>query len=252
VILLVVWILAVLIMPRTAVMLAGRAVDVPSVDEMAYQKRQLSMQYMREDMQELARMVGGESDGSNFSVRFETESDDPEEAQRQAQQRVEDFMKAQQELADARQDKMDTFAEQLNNERLNRQNVQRRWAFGLSRLSPAASFSLALTTLAGTSLAAERHYLDAAKAYQQSIDTFLREKSGMSLGGGMMIVMRVGGEVEEEAEPIDINEVPAFDYQPPALSAVIAPALWDMGLLVVFTLVFLTGAYFSFLKYDVR
>ena len=251
IVLLVVWILAVLVVPRTAVMLAGRAVDVPSVDEMAYQKRQLSVQYMREDMHRLAEMVGGSSDGSNFSVSFSTDSDDPEEAQRQAQQQIEEFMKAQQEMSDSRQEKLDVFNEQLNNERLNRQIIQRRWAFGLARISPAASFNLALTTLAGTSLEVERRFMNAAKVYQQSIDTFLRKKSGMSLGGGMMIVMRMGGE-EEEAEPIDINEVPAFDYQLPELSSVAPPALWDMGLLAVFNLVFLMGAYFAFMKYDVR
>ena len=56
IILLVVWILAVLVTPRAAVLYAGRAVEVPSVDDIAYQKRQLLTQLIREDMKEIARM----------------------------------------------------------------------------------------------------------------------------------------------------------------------------------------------------
>ena len=47
--LLVVWIIGVLIVPRTAVLISGRTVDVPTLDEINYEKNKLSNQLRRDD-----------------------------------------------------------------------------------------------------------------------------------------------------------------------------------------------------------
>ena len=251
-IMLVVWILAVLVVPRAAVLYAGRAIEVPSVDDISYQKRQLQTQLIQDDMKELARAMGGESDGGGIRLSFNEEAEDPEEAQRRMQERMENFQRKQQELADERDKKMAELSEKLNTERYNRQRVQQRWAFGLSRISPASAFTLAITALAGTSLEAEDHFMEAATDYQRTFRSFQEEKAGMSGGGGFMIVMRSGDEEEQEPEKIDVSEIPAFTYEKPALTQIAQTLTLDAGLLVFFNILFFAAAFVAFLRYDVR
>ncbi|MEM8484325.1 MAG: ABC transporter permease [Bacteroidota bacterium] len=252
ILLLVIWILTILIIPRTAVLFAGRAVEVPSVDEISYQKRQLQSQLVQEDMKALAKALGGESDGGSISFEFREESTSQEEAQERMEERMNKFRETQEELADAREEKMANLSERLNTERYNRQRIQQKWAFGLSRISPASAFTLAITNLAGTSLDAEDQFMQAANDYQQVFRTFQEEKAGMSGGGGFMIVMRTNNENEPPPEAIKISEVPVFEYASPRLAS-IAPSLsLDIGLLVFFNLFFFAAAFVAFLKYDVR
>jgi hypothetical protein len=227
---------------------------VPSIDDIAYQKRQKMMQMASEDMKALAASIGGESDGASFRLEIEETSDDPEAAQQQMQERMENFMKKQRELADKRDEEMAVLSEKLNTERYNRQQVQQRWAFGLAQVSPAASFTLAITELAGTSLRTEDHFMAAVRDYQTAFKTFQEEKAGLSGGAGFMIVMRTeteGGE-EAEPEPIDVNEVPAFSYTPPTLQDTLPHAIRRLGMLAVFNLVFFAAAFTAFVRYDVR
>ncbi len=252
ILLLVIWILAILIIPRTAVLFAGRAVEVPSVDEISYQKRQLQMQLVQDDMKALAQALGGESDGGSMRFEFNEESENPEEAQRKMQERMEKFQQTQQELADARDEKMNSLSEKLNTERYNRQRVQQRWAFGLARISPTSPFTLAITNLAGTSLDAEDAFMEAARTYQQSFRTFQEKKAGMSGGGGFMIVMRTEDENHPEPEPINVSELPAFEYTPPQMASILPSLALDVGLLVFFNLAFFAAAFVAFLRYDVR
>ena len=252
ILLLVIWILAILIIPRSAVLFAGRAVEVPSIDDISYQKRQLQMQLVSEDMKAIAKALGGESDGSSMSFEFNEESDNPDEARKRMEERMEKFQRTQQELADAREKKMADLSEKLNTERYNRQRIQQRWALGLARISPTSAFTLAITDLAGTSLDAEDQFMEAAQEYQRTFRAFQEEKAGMSGGGGFMIVMRTEGDDQPEPEPIKASELPAFEYQPPQLASIMPSLTLDFGLLVFFNLVFFGCAFIAFLRYDVR
>ena len=252
IILLVIWIMAVLVLPRAAVLYAGRAIEVPSIDDIAYQKRHLQSQLIQDDMKELARSMGGESDGGSISFSFNEESDDPDEARRRMQERMQQFQQKQQELADARDAKMAELSEKLNTERYNRQQVQQRWAFGLSRISPASAFTLAITSLAGTSMVAEEQFMESVNAYQRSFRSFQEEKAGMSGGSGFMIVMRTEGDDEPEPEQIDVSELPAFNYEAPPLKEIAPAVALDSGILVFFNVLFFAAAFVAFLRYDVR
>jgi ABC-2 type transport system permease protein len=231
--LLAVWIFSVLIIPRTAVVLAGRAVAVPSVDEIASQKNRLSAQLWKEDRQRL----------STFRP---AQSSDPEAMMRE-------FNKFMQGNADEREKKMNDLAQRLNEDRRNRQAQQERVAFGLARVSPAATFSLAAANLAGTSIALKQHFLDAATTYQQSFARFIQEKTGMNLGGGFIFRMQRTTDGDEPQEkPIDAGELPAFQYEPMKLPEVFDNAILDLGILLLFNMIFFAAGVIKFLRYDVR
>jgi ABC-type transport system involved in multi-copper enzyme maturation permease subunit len=230
--LLVGWIFAVLIIPRVSVLLAGRAVDVPSVDEVASQKNRYNAQLWEEDRKQMA------------AFKPTASNDEPQKV-------VQEFNTFMQNIADERDKKMQEFSSRVNEERSNRQHVQEWLAFGLSRISPASVFSLAVTSLAGTSLSLKDYFHQSAIAYQRLFAKFMKEKTGMLTGGRMMIFRRSVDD-GNKPKPIDPNELPSFSYTPMSLHDVFSSSLIDVGLLLFFNLVFFVAAYVGFMRYDVR
>jgi len=228
--LLVIWIFAVLIVPRTAVFVAGRAVDVPSVDEVDFQKSTYLSQLWDEDMKQL-----DEFRRSNPGT--------PGESREDRRRRFRAFMT---ELADARTEKLDAFAQRLNEDRYNRDLSRQHLALGIARVSPASVFTLAATNLAGTSLDLKNRFDAAARSYRESYARFIKEKTGSSSSFWWM------GAQNQNAPDINPNELPVFEYKEVPVSDHVTSALPDLGLLLLFNLVFFTGAFVAFLRYDVR
>jgi len=229
--LLVIWIFGVLIVPRASVLLAGRAVDVPSVDEISFQKNRLSSQLWQEDK---AKMPGFKPENSS----------DPEKM-------VEEFNRFMEDLADQREQKTREFAERLNEDKYNRQKKQQDLAFALARLSPSTSMTLAATSLAGTSMDLKNRYQAEAMDYQQAYGKFIKEKTGIN-PGGRMIMVKMTMDDAEKPEPINPYELPQFEYKPIAFAESFHSALSDIGLLVLYNLVFFAGAFLAFNRYDLR
>ncbi|MBC8180445.1 ABC transporter permease [candidate division KSB1 bacterium] len=230
--LLVFWIFAVFIIPRASVLLAGRAVSVPSVDEHSYQKGRLRAQLWEEDRHKMAEFKPDEKE-------------DPMKI-------VDKFNEFMQNLADERDKKIQELTKRLNEDRRNKQLQQQRLAFGLVRVSPSALFSLAATNLVGNSLDMKQHFIDEATGYQTTYAQFMKEKTGMNLGGNVILFkMKRGGE-EEEEKPIDPKEMPEFFYNAEPVSQVLEKAFLDLGLLVFYNIIFFVGAFVGFIRYDVR
>lgn len=228
--LLMAWILFVLIIPRTSILLAGRAIGVPSIDEIHAQKFRNQSQLWAEDMQKINAFVPPSNDPGQAIAAFNT------------------FMNKTREDREA---KIAEFNQRLNEDRNNRQAVQREWAFRIARLSPAASLSLAVMNLAGTSYGIEQQFLDQARSYQQSFAQFIKSKNNGETGGHMVRI-QVGGAPQDKAKPINPYEIPAFQFQPMSLGQYITPALSDLGLLIGFNWIFFAGAVWAFLRFDVR
>ncbi|MCG3120541.1 MAG: hypothetical protein ALAOOOJD_03285 [bacterium] len=147
---------------------------------------------------------------------------------------------------------MQALSKRLNEERRNREAVRERVAFSMARLSPAAAFSLATTNLVGTSLELKQQYLNAATDYQQAYAKFMKEKTGMLLGGFRIMAFRSGDGQEAKKDPINPREIPPFVFKTVPLQDVFGAALVDLGILALFNLIFFSGAYVVFLRYDVR
>jgi len=229
--LLVVWIFMVLIIPRASVLISGQAVDVPSVDQIDYEKSKYSRQLFGERMNGMQKFIQQNRDNDDHG---------------QFMADMQEFMGQQQDDFDA---KMLVLTEQLNEQRNNKAGLQQNLALALARISPTASFSLAAADLASTSLALRSSYMDAANSYQSAYAQFMQSKDADSQG---FRFMRHGNDEVEEPEEIDLRELPEFTYQPPDASEAIAASLPDLGLLLLFNIVFFAGAFVAFLKYDVR
>ncbi len=232
--LLVIWIGGVLILPRAATLLAGRAVDVPSVDELAAQKASYSRQLwqtFRADMKNFRAPEGAPKDDVQATLSA--------------------FNQYMDSVTAIRDEKMDAFAGRLNEERHNRQMQRQKVAFNFARVSPAASLSLATARLAGTSLDLKNRFYEEATAYRKAYNAFMKEKTGMNVGGRMMMWKMTDGE-EEPPEKIDLTELPAFDFNTASLSDALGDSIVDIGLLGLFNLLFIAGAFVAFMRYDLR
>jgi ABC-type transport system involved in multi-copper enzyme maturation permease subunit len=227
--LLVIWILTVLVIPRSAVLFAGRAVEVPSVDEIGSQMARLNQQLFTEDREKMAAFKPAT----------------PGEPQKA----MEEFQKFMGKIADEREQRMNDLSSRLNEERANRQAIQQAVAFGIARVSPSACFALAASSLAGTGLSLQAHYRREAQAYQQSYAKFIMDKTGINPGGGMVFRMMTGG---EKPRPIDPQEMPPFQFRRLTLRDQLPESALDLALLALFCLVFFGIAQAAFQRYDVR
>jgi len=226
---LVIWIAAVLIIPRASVLISGRLVDVPNIDEISAQKSRYRAQLWEEDRPKL----------NNFSAPTGT---NPQELMQQ-------FSSFMSELSRERQQKIDAFDQKLNQEYQNRVRQREKLALTISRISPASLFTMALTSLAGTSLQLENRFREQINTYQITYASFMKEKTGRETGGFRMIISN--GQ-QQEQEPLDPDEVPQFEFNEASLSDTLSASLPDMGLLILLNFLFFGTAFSAFLNYDLR
>lgn len=224
---LVIWILSVVVIPRASVIVAGRWINVPSADEVNSKKTKFRQQLSEEQFKKMASFTP--KAGGNIDMA--------------------EFQKFMSQLQEETNKKQLEYSDKLNEERNNKQAIQQDVAFGISRISPSACFSLAATNVAGTSLNLSQDFIDQAVAYQDIFKKFQISKTGGSTGGGMMIFTRNS---DEEEKKIDTKELPQFKFNSPEFNKVIGQSIIDLAILIIYNLVFFFGSFIAFLKYDLR
>ncbi|MDF1545576.1 MAG: DUF3526 domain-containing protein [bacterium] len=158
-------------------MLGGNGAGKPSVDEVAAKKASFDSGLWKDFRVGMASFKAPETNKENDIEGLMSQ-----------------FNKFTDSLTAIRDEKMNEFAGRLNEERINRQKVQRTTALNLARLSPTASLDLATAELAGTSISLKSRYRDAALAYQKKYAEFMHEKTGMNVGGRMIVMkMEIDG-----------------------------------------------------------
>jgi len=162
-----------------------------------------------------------------------------------------DFKRQYQELAadyDRRQrDRMREIDQELERDRA----TQRRLSRAIALLSPASALTFFVTDAAGTGDLAYENYREAVGNQYQIIDrsVFAKERTnrfrvsseGSSMSGGF------GG-----GESPDLDEIPPFEVQEPALSSVVRFNVWALASLLCYLIIPFLISYVVFLKYDVR
>lgn len=128
----------------------------------------------------------------------------------------------------------------------NKQQYLAKLAIGLSKLSPSSTMTYAAMNLAGTGIEGQGHFLTSVRAYQEKFAAYFAPKIQEEQR------MRWTNPAALKNKPIDISDMPRFQYQQESLSDILGRVVVDMSLMVLLVLLFLSGAYVSFLKYDVR
>ena len=251
--LLVIWVCSVLIIPRASVLIAGNLVEVPTVEEINFKQAQL----MRQNSDDLSERLNKFS--SEAYSKLSQSGDRSREAMDKTQDSIAEFVD---KIDSEHSEKVKELTGRLNEDRHNRQMQQEKLAFGISRISPAAVFNLASTTFCGTSLDLKNNFLKQAAIYSETFNAFIREKTGEDAGSLGAVLKRAttaaiasarGEKVEPPStKPINSREIPEFIYQPSELSDILYDALPDIALLILFNIIFFSGAFISFLRYDLR
>ncbi len=240
-ILLVGWVVLVLIVPRAATMTAGQIAPVTSVAEIESQKDRFRTD--RWISYRGVRMKLWEERNSTMSSMTEEQRNQYREANRQAWDEEENAAREE------TMDEINEFSRMLDEELRNQKAAQEKLAFTLSRISPASAYKLTAMNLANTGTSLKNKYEDAMKDYRTSFTQFVEAKReedrNRNRGRG-----RFGA--RENQDPLDLSELPRFESPNESFAEAVAPAIVDLGLLSLFTILSFAGAFVAFIRYDVR
>jgi ABC-type transport system involved in multi-copper enzyme maturation permease subunit len=122
-------------------------------------------------------------------------------------------------------------------------------------LSPIVIYRRASEVIAGTGINHCVNLLRQVKEYQTNLKEYIRAKDAEDPDSLHLIFPEEGCAQSWRAishNPVDFATVPKFQERDQALGRSLKLAIWDIGLLMLFNLVFFVASYVSFLKYDVR
>ncbi len=225
--LLVFWIFSVFIVPRAAVLIAGRAVEVPNTDEITAQKTRYRMQLFAEDRPKMAAFKPS-SNGDMQAV-------------------MKEFQKMMADLGDERAKKVAILSQKLDENLSNREQLRDQVASLLAQLSPTAAYAFTVADLAHSGLQLPKRFLTSAKEYKQVFDGFIASKTGSKTNGMVMIF-----ETDDDERPkINVSEIPVYSLTNPSITEIWSQVSFGFSVLLLFNGLGLIIAMTGFMKADV-
>ncbi len=246
---LVIWIVAVLIIPRAGAIIAGQLVPVPSVAEVEGQHDAYAKQcWLKFSNDRENRWRERNAPMNNLGK---------EERDKYRDDHLWVWMEEDDSARKAAQQEIDGHAVKLNQELRNRQATQQALVYILSRFSPTASFQFTAMNLAGTDIDLKSRYEDAMNIYRETFNGFTGKKQKQSGGvGGIRVTFDTDQgfkfDVPRERGALNLGDLPQFTDPKSELREGIAHAIVDMGLMSFGTILLFAAAFIGFLRYDVR
>ena len=121
-------------------------------------------------------------------------------------------------------------------------NRQSLLALNTSRISPAAVYYNAAAILAETDLGSFWQFMEQTRQYRREWVDYLRDEKILSSRRWF---------TTEFKAPFDLSRIPRFKEQSEGISGSLRRAIPDIMILTVLNILFFTGAFISFLRYDV-
>jgi ABC-type transport system involved in multi-copper enzyme maturation permease subunit len=137
------------------------------------------------------------------------------------------------------------------NQIINQVAIGRRY----TRISPTEVYKQACETIAGTGIGRFSELRRQIRRYQADLKNYVRSRdaedpNSLHLLYDEMYTAQIWRTISHN--PVDFDTVPKFQERDLALGQSLKLAIWDIGLLALFNLVFFAAAFVSFLRYDVR
>ena len=222
-ILLFIWVTFIFIIPKGAVMIAGHLNPIPSIHEVSAQKDAF--------LQEIQGTVQGEA----RKYIQDNPSDGTPEWQEQIRQFLED-------LQQSATDRIDEKNSELERDYQAKRNKQQALAINLSRISPASTLTFGAMTLGRTSVQEHDRFLNSIKNYKPLFTKWVNTQ--------MMQNLNIS-DPNQQVKP-DVSSMPLHEFKPSSLRNSVAQALPDFVVMILMVILFFTGAFVSFLRYDIR
>ena len=136
--------------------------------------------------------------------------------------------------------------EKLEDKHLDDQFRQVALARTLTRISPAMIYQYALEVMSGTGFVRHRSFVQQARAYRHRFVEFIQSTDRSAADSYHVYLVKEG----VSQKRVIFEEVPKFEEHT-AFDEAFRQAMWDMGLLALFAILFFMAAYASFLRCDV-
>ena len=163
----------------------------------------------------------------------------------------EEMNKAQEPLSKLRDDRLLMITDRVtaNNVQIDRdyqlkKDAQQRLAKNISRISPASALTFGAMTLARTGMDEYDRFMAATRTYKP----IYRKWMNALIYAPSQIGLSRNGTIDENV----IASIPRLPFTPESPGELFVRTLPDFALMAAMTIIFLTGAYFAFLRYDVR
>ena len=125
----------------------------------------------------------------------------------------------------------------------------------LTCMSPAVIYQRASEAIAGTGISRCVNLYQQIKQYQSQLKEYIRDKDREDQDSIHLLFDEEHSVAEWNTiskRPVSFETVPKFQEHDLALGLSLKSAIWDVGLLVLFNLVFFAASFVTFLRYDVR
>jgi len=144
---------------------------------------------------------------------------------------------------------------QVRDDHHNRLLAQARAGRNPTFISPVAIYTRASESIAGTGIIRCEEIYRQVKDYREILKEYVRTKDledpeSLHLINPDLSAARSWKTISHKS--VDFESIPKFQERDLALGRSLKLAIWDIGLLILFNLVFFTASYVSFLRYDVR
>lgn len=158
---------------------------------------------------------------------------------------------ARAQFDNARADAQNRITEGHHNQMLAQASVGRNFTC----ISPAVIYQRAGEAIAGTGINHCMNLYRQIRQYQADLKEYIRSKDSedpesLHLLSPFKYAVRSWKTISHKA--VDFDTVPKFQEQDLAVGESFKLAIWDIGLLVLFNIVFFAASFVSFLRYDVR
>ncbi len=124
-------------------------------------------------------------------------------------------------------------------------------------ISPAIIYQRASEAIAGVGVSRVANLCQQIKRYQESLKEYIRSRDAEDSDSLHLLFQFPSDWVAANwhaisHERVDYGSVPKFQERDLALGESLKLAIWDIGSLALFNLVFFAASFVSFLRYDVR
>ena len=145
----------------------------------------------------------------------------------------------------------------IMNEYLRQMVAQAKTGRYFTCISPAVIYQRASEAIVGVGMHRITDLCQQIRRYQENLREYIRSKDAEDFGSLHLLFQFPSDWVAENWHAIsdkrvDFESVPKFREQDVALGQSLKSAIWDIGLLALYNLVFFAAAFVSFLRYDVR
>jgi len=143
----------------------------------------------------------------------------------------------------------------ITDEHINQITAQVAVGRRFTRISPTEIYRQACETFSGTGIRRFTELRRQISRYQADLKDYVRSRdaedpNSLHLLYDEMYAAQLWRTISHN--PVDFGTVPKFQERDLALGQSLKLAIWDIGLLAVFNLVFFAASFVSFLRYDVR